>query len=182
MHNISRIGDHSAADRPEPTDPQIGALVGQISRTVVELQRALVGKTMDGAQAAQSAPRAVPFAVPPGGGMDLQNNVRVAKNLLHVRKRIFGSELFAGPAWEILLQLFDAYTSQRTETVGQVSLGADLPCTTVLRWLNRLSDDGLVRLRDDHLDRRRRFAELTDSGVQLMTQYFSGAAPHLIAA
>jgi DNA-binding MarR family transcriptional regulator len=51
-----------------------------------------------------------------------------------------------------------------------------------LRWIERLERDGYINLRDDHLDRRRRFVELTDAGIGAMTKYFTGAAPNRIAA
>jgi hypothetical protein len=37
-------------------------------------------------------------------------------------------------------------------------------------------------LRDDPLDARRRFVELSPSGVEVMNRYFAGATTHLIAA
>jgi DNA-binding MarR family transcriptional regulator len=54
--------------------------------------------------------------------------------------------------------------------------------TTLLRWAERLESEGLITSRDDPLDARRRFVELTRPGVDLMTRYFKGASAHLIAA
>lgn len=115
-------------------------------------------------------------------GTNLQMNVRRARNLRQLRKRLFGREAFSGPPWDILLHLFESHTLQRRCSIGNVCDGADLPCTTGLRWFSKLEQKGLIRLRDDHFDGRRRFVDLTDSGIELMTKYFCGVAPHLIAA
>jgi len=115
-------------------------------------------------------------------GIDLQIDVRSARKLRYLRKRLFGDEIDSGPAWDILLHLFESHVSQRRDTVGNVTDGTELPGATALRWMGRLEQEGLIALRDDHLDRRRRYVELSGSGVDLMTKYFSGAAPHPIAA
>jgi DNA-binding MarR family transcriptional regulator len=95
---------------------------------------------------------------------------------------MFGSDMHWGPAWDILLHLFESHVFQRKDTIGNVTDGTELPGATALRWIGRLEQEGLVHLHDDHLDRRRRFVELSAGGVERMSQYFCGAAPHLIAA
>jgi DNA-binding MarR family transcriptional regulator len=113
---------------------------------------------------------------------NLQSDVRRTRGLRQLRKQLFGSEVFSGPPWDILLHLFEAHVYQHRCSIGNVCDGADLPCTTGLRWLDKLRLKGLVRLSDDQFDKRRRYVELTDAGVALMTKYFGGVAPHLIAA
>jgi DNA-binding MarR family transcriptional regulator len=113
---------------------------------------------------------------------NLQMDVRRARKLRHLRKRIFGKHMFSGPGWDILLHLFETHLAQLRDTVGNVCIGTELPCATALRWIGRLEQEQLVRLRDDQFDRRRRFVELTNAGVQLMGSYFAGASPHQITA
>lgn len=113
---------------------------------------------------------------------DFRLGVRSARSLRKLRRNLFGNEIYSGPAWEILLHLFESHTLERRDTVGNVTDGTELPGATSLRWMARLEREGLIRMRDDHLDRRRRWVELTDGGIALLTKYFSGAAPHLIAA
>lgn len=112
----------------------------------------------------------------------LQLSVRRARGLRDLRKKLLGNDCFSGPAWDILLQLFESHVLQRRDTIGNVCDGTGLPATTALRWINRLEQMGLVVIRDDHLDNRRRFAELSATGVETMTRYFAGIQPHLIAA
>jgi DNA-binding MarR family transcriptional regulator len=125
-------------------------------------------------------PGANPHGIP--DGFDFRIGVRSARNLRRLRRSLFGYEIYSGPAWEILLHLFESHVLDRRDTVGNVTDGTELPGATALRWMARLEQLALIRLRDDHLDRRRRWVELTGPGVELMTRYFSGAAPHPIAA
>ena len=111
---------------------------------------------------------------------NLQMDVRRARKLRQLRKRIFGKRVFSGPGWDILLHLFETHLSQLRDTVGNVCTGTELPDATAVRWIGRLEQEQLVSLRDDEFDRRRRFVELTNAGVQLMSSYFAGAAPHQI--
>jgi len=112
----------------------------------------------------------------------LQMDIRRARKLRQLRKRIFGKDNYSGPGWDILLHLFEMHVAQLRDTVGNVSDGAELPIATAVRWIGRLEQEQLVSVRDDQFDRRRRFVELTDSAVQLMNSYFAGASPHQITA
>ena len=124
----------------------------------------------------------VPFGDDTTNCTTLQLSVRRARGLRDLRKKMLGTDCFSGPAWDILLYLFESHVLQRRDTIGNVCDGTEIPATTVLRWINRLEQNGLIRLRDDHLDCRRRFVELSATGLQAMTEYFAGTAPHLIAA
>jgi len=115
-------------------------------------------------------------------GFDFRFGVRSARSLRRLRRQLFGCDIYSGPAWEILLHLFESHLLERRDTVGNVTDGTELPGATSLRWMTRLEQEGLIRLRDDHLDRRRRYVELTGAGADLMTRYFSGVSPHPIAA
>lgn len=185
MDNVRRISDHiGSSERTGPApDARVEVLMNQVACSLAELQ-SLLAPSADGRTGVASTASldGHDLALHAVGGIDLKINVRAAKNLRHLRRKMFGEEFFSGPGWSVLLQLFEARILQRTETIGQVSLGAEVPCATALRWLSKLSDEGLVELRDDHLDRRRRFVELSDNGAHLMMEYFSGAAPHLVAA
>ena len=116
------------------------------------------------------------------GGITLEHSVRRARRLRDLRREMLGPDNFSGPAWDILLHLFESYVLQRRDTVGNVCDGTEVPPTTVIRWISRLEQCGMLIVRDDHLDNRRRFVELTRHGSDTMVRYFSGTAPHLIAA
>lgn len=145
--------------------------------TVVQLSPAVVEPAIQSADVARDG---MLHGIPQG--FDFRLGVRSARNLRRLRRRLFGYELYSGPAWEILLHLFESHVLERRDTVGNVTDGTELPGATSLRWMARLEQEGLIQLRDDHLDRRRRWVELTDSGIDLMSKYFAGVAPNPIAA
>ena len=122
---------------------------------------------------------------PPGAAaraLSLEIDVRRACNLRDLRKTMLGEDHFTGPAWGILLHLFDAHLQQARDTIGSLCAASGIPLTTLVRWLDRLGAEGLIVSRDDPLDARRRFVELTPAAADLMTLDFQGAATHLVAA
>jgi len=141
-----------------------------------------IGFSAGSAAVPSTPPRAVHEMTARGGAFDLRFDVRTARKLRGLRRAVFGPELYSGPAWDILLYVFESSINQRRDTIGNVTTATDLPSTTVLRWICRLEQEGLICVRDDHLDRRRRYVELSQSGIDLMNRYFSGVAPHSIAA
>src|SRR5690242_5648825 len=70
--------------------------------------------------------------------------VRAIIEARNARKRFFGDQLFADPAWDILLELYVLRCDQRRASVSKLSLGAGVPTTTALRWIEKLHSDGLV--------------------------------------
>lgn len=88
------------------------------------------------------------------------------------RGRFFAQELFADPAWDILLSLYAAALGQFRVTVSQVCDGAAVPATTALRWIKLLEDQGLIVRRQDPMDGRRQFLMLSAQGLDAMNGYF----------
>lgn len=90
--------------------------------------------------------------------------VRQTIKARRTREQVLGQDLFADPAWDILLQLYACTLEQRRLSVTDVSLAAAVPISTALRWLAKLINDGLIIRRGDHLDGRRSWVELTPKG------------------
>lgn len=88
------------------------------------------------------------------------------------RGRFFKASLFSDPAWDILLELFDAAHENRQVSVSSVGLTAGIPQTTALRWINALEREGLIDRACDPRDGRRTFLNLSDSGLTAMYRYF----------
>lgn len=112
----------------------------------------------------------------------VHHDVRRARALRGLRRKLLGPDYYSGPGFDVLLHLYDCHLHQLRSTVGNVVDGAGIPLTTVLRWIERLASAGLVVTRDDPLDARRKYVELTEEAADLMTRYFTGATTHLIAA
>jgi DNA-binding MarR family transcriptional regulator len=85
---------------------------------------------------------------------------------------IFGDDLFADPAWDMLLELHAAELGQRRMATSELCIGAAVPATTALRWVEKLNQKGLVARRNDPLDGRRVWVELSPHGASLMRRYF----------
>ena len=89
------------------------------------------------------------------------------------REQFFPDGLFADPAWDILLDLYCAEIDQRRIAVGSLCIGARVPATTALRWIDVLLRHELIEKRTDPLDKRRVFVSLTAQGSEAMQAYFA---------
>ena len=77
------------------------------------------------------------------------------------RNRLFDAELFADPAWDILLELFESELKQQRTSVTSCCYAARIPTTTGLRYISALCRDGIVLREPDPLDARRMFLSLS---------------------
>lgn len=99
---------------------------------------------------------------------------RLAKAIYTVRerrRRYFNPELFADPAWDILLDLFIQKSTGRQVSVSSACIAAQVPATTALRWIAVLVEQELVWREEDAVDRRRAFLRLSERGEKLVRLY-----------
>ena len=89
-----------------------------------------------------------------------------------MRDRFFESELFADPAWDILLDLTAARAEHRQVSVTSLCIAAAVPATTALRWIAQMTDAGILVREQDEEDRRRAFVALSDTAAEAMARYF----------
>jgi len=89
------------------------------------------------------------------------------------RALYFDGELFADPAWDMLLDLAAATAEEKRVSVTSLCLASGVPPTTALRWIGQLINAGLAERIDDEIDRRRAFIALTDCGSEAMARYFA---------
>lgn len=100
-------------------------------------------------------------------------NIRRIIHARQARAKFFDSELFADPAWDILLDLAAARSERRRVSVTSLCIAAGVPATTALRWISQMVDAGLlVRIPDPH-DRRRAHIALADKTADTMARYFA---------
>jgi hypothetical protein len=90
-----------------------------------------------------------------------------------LRARYFDDELFADPAWDMMLDLLRAELSHRRVSISSLSIAAAVPATTALRWLKAMTDKGLFIRRDDPLDGRRVYVELSAQCSRALRCYFA---------
>jgi hypothetical protein len=101
---------------------------------------------------------------------DLVRNVIRARRL---RTRFFPEEMFADPAWDMLLDLLQAEIAQLRVPVSSLCIAAAVPATTALRWLKTMTEEGMFLRRADPHDGRRVFVELAPRASQALRRYFA---------
>lgn len=90
-----------------------------------------------------------------------------------LRARFLEGDLFADPAWDMLLDLTAARVEHVRVSVTSLCIASGVPPTTALRWIGQMTDAGLLQRVDDETDRRRAFITLTDKAADAMARYFS---------
>jgi DNA-binding MarR family transcriptional regulator len=99
--------------------------------------------------------------------------VRSVIRARRLRARYFRDDLFADPAWDMLLDLLQAEIAQLRVPVSSLCIAAAVPATTALRWLKTMVGQGLFVRRADPHDGRRVFVELAPEASQALRRYFA---------
>lgn len=89
------------------------------------------------------------------------------------RGRFFDAQLFADPAWDMLLDLAAARAEYQRVSVTSLCIASGVPPTTALRWIGQMVDQGWFVRVGDQTDRRRAFIDLSDRGNDAMAGYFA---------
>ncbi len=127
------------------------------------------------------APQPPPVQAPPGDlGGDADSpvtaaHVRAVIRRRRLRERFFDAELFADPAWDMLLDLYAAQLEGRNVSVSSLCIAAAVPATTALRWVKAMTDGGWLVRTADPMDGRRIFIALGHDAGQAMADYFAAS-------
>ncbi|WP_299323711.1 winged helix DNA-binding protein [Parasphingopyxis sp.] len=103
------------------------------------------------------------------------DDIRTMIRMRRLRERFFDRELFADPAWDMLLDLMAARLEGRQVAVSSLCIAAAVPPTTALRWIRTMTDRGLFVRRSDPRDGRRVFIELSDEAAHALERWFAAA-------
>jgi DNA-binding MarR family transcriptional regulator len=147
----------------EPGAARLRQLSDEVSRIAATLARLSVGPDVP----AEAPPQA--HGAAPSVSLDAVRQVIRARR---VRARFFDEELFADPAWDMLLDLLQAEIAQHRVPVSSLCIAAAVPATTALRWIKTMTDSGLFRRRADPHDGRRIFVELSPAASDAMRRDF----------
>lgn len=101
--------------------------------------------------------------------------IRDIIKMRRLRSVHFDNELFADPAWDILLDLLAAQLEKKTVSVSSLCIAATVPPTTALRWITSMTESGLLIRRHDPCDARRVFIELSEETSRKLFIYFEDA-------
>ena len=106
---------------------------------------------------------------------DSEPLIKRARDALEMRRKriaIFGPQMFAEPAWEMLLILYLSEGGQR-HTLSSLSELSGASRSTGMRWIDYLVSHGLM-IREEHpTDKRRNFVSLSKKGRELLELYLS---------
>lgn len=100
------------------------------------------------------------------------DTVRRVIRARRLRARYFSEELFADPAWDMMLDLLQAEIAQLRVPVSSLCIAAAVPATTALRWLKTMVAQGVFLRRADPHDGRRVFVELAPDTSNALRRYF----------
>ncbi|WP_205481043.1 MarR family transcriptional regulator [Sphingomonas arenae] len=106
--------------------------------------------------------------------------VRAIIRARRLRSKFLPEDLFADPAWDMLLDLLQAEIVQHRVPVSSLCIAAAVPATTALRWLKTMTDRGLVNRRADPHDGRRIFIEMAPATSRSLRQFFAEAGLALV--
>jgi DNA-binding MarR family transcriptional regulator len=101
------------------------------------------------------------------------DTIRTVIRARRLRARYFDEDMFADPAWDMLLDLLQAELTQLRVPVSSLCIAASVPATTALRWLKTMTQQGIFERRADPHDGRRVFVELAPQASQALRRYFA---------
>ena len=99
--------------------------------------------------------------------------IRHLISIRRLRERFFSPELFADPAWDILLDLAASRLEHRSVSVSSLCIAAAVPPTTALRWIRLMTEQQLLERRADPADARRMFVDLSDGAFDQLCGWFA---------
>ena len=166
---LSRVSRHASVQdiTTEPSSARLRQLSDEVSRIAATLARLSAGPPP--ATTVEKPVEASGAALPPLSGETVRSVIRARR----LRGRYFEEELFADPAWDMLLDLLRAEIAQHRVPVSSLCIAAAVPATTALRWIKTMTDAGLFVRRADPHDGRRVFVELAPQASEGLRMFFA---------
>lgn len=104
---------------------------------------------------------------------ELAARLRRCMRFERARADLFGRDMVAAPAWDMLLDLLDAQLRGERVSVSSLCVASGGPPTTALRRIADLQAAGLLTRTPDPKDRRRIFVDLTELGQARLDAFLS---------
>ncbi|MET0138277.1 MAG: hypothetical protein ABW192_07830, partial [Sphingobium sp.] len=108
-----------------------------------------------------------------GGTVPMRGDIRTLIQLRRMRDRFLPGDLFADPAWDMILDLMGARLDGKRVSVSSLCIAAAVPPTTALRWIAQLTERGICERRNDPDDARRVFISLSDEAADGLSRWFA---------
>lgn len=139
-------------------------LVGQFQLLAIKR----LGGELEGELRERGVGAAAPASATP---TDLTTYVERVIKTRQNRSKYFDPELFAGPSWDILLELAAAGLKGQSLPTSSACATSNAPLSTALRYVNQLVEAGLVRRQIDPADKRRSLLDLEPQAMESMRRY-----------
>lgn len=163
LHDVSREGDALMQH----------ALLHQLSEEVGRIAGILASLSED-EEAAHARAGALHVDGEDFADIDAAH-IRAIIRARRLRDQFFRNDLFADPAWDMLLDLMAARIEKGRVAVSSLCIAAAVPPTTALRWIKALTDRGLFVRSADPLDGRRVYIALSDEAARSVAAYLRAA-------
>lgn len=167
MRSLTEQFSQKPADRSQSVESASDRLLREIAR----LERCLhdAKQALESEAARQEGSRA--FLID-------EDKVRRILAARRIRDRQLGHDLFAEPAWDLLLEAFAADLSQERTSVSTLCAASNVPASVAMRWLTKLEQDGWLKRSPGRAEPQ--LVELTPEGSLRLRRYFELVAPTLL--
>jgi DNA-binding MarR family transcriptional regulator len=169
-HDVGLALHERASDRSAERLRQLSDEVSRIASTLARLSSgpAFIEQPTSHPVLETGAAQAPPLSI------DTVSAVIRARRL---RAKYFAEDLFADPAWDMLLDLLQAEIAQLRVPVSSLCIAAAVPATTALRWLKTMVSQSIFIRRPDPHDGRRVYVELAPEASRSLRRYFAEVGP-----
>jgi DNA-binding MarR family transcriptional regulator len=184
LHNVQPTALHDIGRESEALRLQrLSEEVSRIARTLASLSGGISStpSALSSGMGNLAAPEHGYVGEPPSDASNrpraliTPREIRDMLRLRRLRDQFFAGELFADPAWDMLLDLMAAHLSGQRVSVSSLCIAAAVPATTALRWIRALTDNGIFLRQADPADGRRVFIALSAKAAEAMNNFFSAA-------
>lgn len=183
---VRDVAGDAAADRLDQLQEEvarISRLLAQLSAPGPDLHPPLFPQLAGGADDYSTSVRSPTrsYSAEPGlasfeRGLSVQRQrarqIRQMIRRRRMREQFFPAELFADPAWDMLLDLYAAQLEGQSVSVSSLCIAAAVPATTALRWIKTMTDAGIFERRADPRDGRRIFIAMEAKTEAALARYF----------
>ncbi|MEH6756375.1 MAG: hypothetical protein V7676_02550 [Parasphingorhabdus sp.] len=107
--------------------------------------------------------------------MTLRDLAKFLQDEIELRKKYFGENIVTGYGWDVLLELLITTGGKCRASLTAMSTLGGMRATTGLRWIDALSNEGLVTVANDD-DPHRKFVALTRHGKKGIQSYLKEVA------
>lgn len=185
LHDVSRDSENP---RLEQLSEEVRRLAQTIDRLTQNSGQGNGGEGNGGEETNRLGDMQAPYALAPAsfgapvrrpparGGSNAvisREEVRALLQARRLRDRYLPPDLFADPAWDMMLDLMAARLAGKRVSVSSLCIAAAVPPTTALRWIGQLTERGIFVRSNDPDDARRVFITLSEEAAESIAAWFA---------